>query len=101
MKEAGHTTKFRREMVTRAVASYNKISEAGTYYRSRLQRAADKMKTVQTNKGNWFRRLGSTTTIKVPSTIGDKLGDNIKEALRRTEHPEGVSIMVIPDGGKQ
>ena len=84
MKEAGHTQRFRREIITRAVTSYQKITESGTYYRSRIQREIDNRGKVTTSRSNWFRKLGATTTVKIPSTTSDILANRVKEVLRKT-----------------
>ena len=74
MMWGGYTPKVREVVARRILAKYtndlhnNKI-EGRKLYRTKTDRQSD----LKSNKATWFRKLGATTTLRVPATKNSEL----------------------------
>ena len=58
------------------------------------------MKLIKEDKGSWFRKLGATATIMVPTTPGSSLAKGIREILKKHGGPVGTSTKVVERPGQ-
>ena len=55
---------------------------------------------VKEDKSSWFRKLGATATIMVPTTRGSSLAKGLREVLRKHGGPVGISTKVVERPGR-
>ena len=70
--------------------------EGRPLYRSKQTRRQQ----LKTDKSTWFREMGATTTIMVPSTKDSTLAKRLREVVVRYPGPKGTVIKVMEKPGK-
>ena len=70
--------------------------EGKPLYRTKHDRRND----VKTTKSTWFRKLGATTTLKVPMTKNSELAKELRLVLGQYPGPKGTSIKIQEQPGR-
>ena len=70
--------------------------EGRPLYRSKQTRRQQ----LKTDKSTWFREMGATTTIMVPSTKDSTLAKRLREVVVRCPGPKGTVIKVMEKLGR-
>ena len=60
----------------------------------------DRQSDVKTTKATWFRKLGATTTVRVPATQNSELAKQVRLVLGQFPGPKGTSVKVQEQPGK-
>ena len=100
MMDCGHSQSFRDIAITRVVAKYTDslarhLSGERPMYRSKEEREESLARSGgKSDKTDWFRKIGATTVITVPSTLNSKLAEKVREALKAAPDPSGDSTLV-------
>jgi hypothetical protein len=112
MKASGHSEKFRKEIITRAMKKYEnelKSHEEGknNMYRNREEREKEiEAKGGKKNKATWFRKRGKegeteeTSILRIPYTEG-VLKKRINNEIQRGKNPPGTKVKVQEDSGER
>ena len=98
---AGYSQKDREIVTRRILAKYsndilNNHIEGRKLYRTK----ADRKQDIKTMKATWFRKLGATTTIKVPATKNSELAKEIRLVLGQYTGPKGTTVKVQEQPGR-
>lgn len=98
---AGYNKKD-REIVSRQILAkytndiYNSEVEGRKIYRTKADRQSD----TKVTKATWFRKLGATTTLRVPATRNSELAKEIRHVLGQYPGPKGTMVKVQEQPGK-
>ena len=98
---AGYNQKD-REIVSRRILAkytndvYNSEVEGRRVYRTKADRQSD----IKATKATWFRKLGATTTLRVPATRNSELAKEIRLVLGQYPGPKGTMVKVQEQPGK-
>ena len=91
-----------REIVSRRILAkyknyiYSNINEGRKIYRTKHDRQSD----IKATKATWFRRLGATTTLRVPATKNSELAKEIRLVLGQYPGPKGTMVKVQEQPGR-
>ena len=98
---SGYSQKVREIVARRSLAKlesdWDNLETLGrSLYRSREQRR----QTQKADKTNWFRSMGATTTITIPTTKNSELAKRLKLTLASVPGPIGTSVKVLERPGR-
>ena len=74
--------------------SYFRPKQISLDYESGGTREQRKLTTKQ-DKSDWFRKIGVTTTITVPTTKNSDVANRLKETLASIPGPKGTSMKYL------
>jgi hypothetical protein len=110
LQESGYNQGMRMMIIKRAVERYKKelqehLEGKKIMYRSREERKKElEEKEGKSDKGSWFRqgdgREKVTGTLRVPTSRGSKLKEEIEMRVKENKGPEGYNVKVLEDGGR-
>ena len=97
----GYSTSQRTLVATRILARHqNNLTNLEEQGRPLYRDKETRMRLVKEDKGSWFRKLGATATIMVPTTPGSSLAKGIREILKKHGGPVGTSTKVVERPGR-
>ena len=70
--------------------------EGRPFYRSKQERK----QITKSDKASWFRDMGATATLMVPTTSGSMLARRLREVVIHHPGPKGTSLKVVEIPGK-
>ena len=98
---AGYTYSDREIVIRRILAkldndNMSNVIEVRPFYRSKQ----DRRNVIKSDKATWFRDMGATATLMVPTTTGSKLAKELRELVVRFPGPRGTSLKIVEKPGK-
>ena len=65
--------------------------EGREFYRSKTERRH----TVKTDKATWFREMGATAVMMIPTTTNSALAKRLREVVVMNPGPRGTTLKII------
>ena len=96
-----YTTSQRTPVAKRILARHeNNLTNYKELGRLLYRDKETKSKLVKEDKSSWFRKLGATATIMVPTTPGSSLANGLREVLKKHGGPIGTFTKEVERPGR-
>ena len=92
----GYRVKDREIVARRILAQHsNDLTSLQKEGRPLFRSKTERRETLKADKGTWFRAMGATATLMVPTTQNSALAKRLRVVLANNQGPKGTTVKVV------